>query len=140
MRTLPICLLLVLTSCASRLPRPVEIEAADICAQCKMAISEKRYATELVDAEGNVVKFDNLDCLVRYVTARDLKNKTAAWFVMDGDGKEWLDMRQALLVKSDSIPGPMGSGVLAAKDPGQAQQLAQRFTGRILHFEDLWVK
>ena len=109
-----------------------------MCAQCKMAISEKRYAAEMVDPEGDVIKFDNLDCMVRYASGRSLKDKAAAWFVMDSDGRQWLDARQALLVKSATIPGPMGSGTLAAKDAATAQQLALHFSGQVLHFEDLW--
>ena len=109
-----------------------------MCAQCKMAISEKRYAAEMTDSDGNVIKFDNIDCMIRYAAAHHLKDNAAAWFVMDSDGKEWLDSRLAYLVKSTSIPGPMGSGTLAVKDPTAADDLARRFSGRVLRFEDLW--
>ena len=132
-----ICLLLIAAGCGSRSPWPVEIEASDICARCKMAISEKRYAAEMADRDGSVIKFDNIDCMVRYVSGYGLKDKAAAWFVMDSEGKEWLDARQAFLVKSASIPGPMGSGVLAVKDRAAADGLAKRFSGQVLHFDDL---
>jgi copper chaperone NosL len=138
MKTLLTCLLLVAAGCGNRLPQPVEIEASDICAQCKMAISEKRYAAELADRDGNVIKFDNLDCMIRYASGHGLKDEAAAWFVMDSEGKDWLDARQAFLVKSASIPGPMGSGVLAVKDRAAADGLAKRFSGQVLRFEDLW--
>ena len=138
MRTLLTCLLLAAVSCANREPRPVEIESTDMCAQCKMAISEKRYAAELVDAEGNVTKFDNLDCMVRYASSRGLRDKSATWFVMDSEGREWLDARKVLLVRAASIPGPMGSGILAVKDAAAAGLLAKRFSGQVLYFDDLW--
>ena len=137
MKILSLCFLLIGAGCGNRSPQPVDIEASDICAQCKMAISEKRYAVEMIDTDGNVIKFDNMDCMVRYVSAHDLKNKAAAWFVMDSDGKEWLDARQVWLVKSASIPGPMGSGVLAVKDRVAAGALSQRFSGQVLRFDDL---
>lgn len=133
-----ICLLLIAASCGNRPPQPVEIEATDICAQCKMAISEKRYAAEMTGADGNAIKFDNVDCMVRYAAAHGLKDKAAAWFVMDSDGREWLDARQAFLVKSATIPGPMGSGVLATKDSTAAGDLVRRFSGQVVRFEDLW--
>ena len=132
------CLLLVAAGCGNRSPQPVEIEATDMCAQCKMAISENRYAAEMTDIDGNVIKFDNIDCMVRYVSGHGLRDKATAWFVMDSDGKEWLDARQAFLVKSASIPGPMGSGVLAVKDRAGADGLAKRFSGQVLRFDDLW--
>ena len=133
-----ICLLLIATGCGNRLPWPAEIDTSDMCAQCKMAISEKRYAAEMTDGEGNVIKFDNIDCMVRYAAANGLRANAVAWFVMDSDGREWLDARQAFLVKSASIPGPMGSGVLAIRDSAAAETMASRFSGRVLRFEDLW--
>jgi copper chaperone NosL len=138
MKILLICLLLAAVSCTHRPPRPVELEATDMCAQCKMAISEKRYAAEIVDRDGNVIKFDNVGCMARYASAHDLKAQAAAWFVMDSDGREWLDARQALLVKSASIPGPMGSGILASKEQTKAEDLAKKFSGQTIRFDDLW--
>lgn len=103
-----------------------------------MAISEKRYAAELLEPDGAAVKFDNIDCMIRYASARGLKDRAAAWYVMDSEGREWLDARRALLVRSASLPGPMGGGTLAVKDPAKAQQLAQRFSGTVVHFDALW--
>jgi copper chaperone NosL len=103
-----------------------------------MAISEKRYAAEMTDGEGNVIKFDNIDCMVRYAAANGLRANAVAWFVMDSDGREWLDAGQAFLVKSASIPGPMGSGILAVRDSAVAENMARRLSGRVLRFEDLW--
>src|SRR5437762_2381889 len=137
MRILLICPLLFAVGCGNRSPQPVEIEATDMCAQCKMAISENRYAAEMVDVDGNVMKFDNIDCMLRYVSRQGLKHKAATWFLMDSEGKQWLDARQAFLVKAASIPGPMGSGVLATKNSAAAQELARRFSGQVLRFEDL---
>jgi copper chaperone NosL len=103
-----------------------------------MAISEKRYAAEMADRDGNVIKFDNIDCMVRYASGRGPKDKAVTWLVMDSDGREWLDALQAFFVRSASIPGPMGSGVLAVKDRTAVDDLAKRFSGQILRFDDLW--
>lgn len=118
--------------------QPVEIDANDLCAYCKMTISEQRYAAEIIDLEGDVIKFDNLDCMVRYASQHALKDRANAWFVRDRDGREWLDLRQAFLVRAASIPGPMGSGTLAVRDHSTAQILARQFSGQIVRFDDLW--
>jgi nitrous oxide reductase accessory protein NosL len=88
--------------------------------------------------EGNLIKFDNLDCMARYASGHGLRDKAAAWFVMDSDGKKWLDARHAFLVKSPSIPGPMGSGILAVEDRAAADGLAKHFSGQVLRFDELW--
>jgi copper chaperone NosL len=103
-----------------------------------MAISEKRYAAELVDADGTLMKFDNVECMVRYASAHELREKALAWSVMDSDGKNWLDVRQAFLVKAESIPGPMGNGFLAVRSRETADELSNRFSGKVLRFNDLW--
>jgi copper chaperone NosL len=131
-------LLLVLVSCGNRSLRPVEIDSNDVCVQCKMAISEKRYAAELADADGNIFVFDSVDCLTRYAAEHGSQAGARGWWVMDSKGREWLDVRQAMLVRSGSIPGPMGSGVLAVKSETEAEALATRFSGRIIRFDDLW--
>jgi len=103
-----------------------------------MAISEKRYAAELFDPEGEAIKFDSVECMVRYVNARNLKPRVAAWFLMDSDGHAWLNAQQAFLVKPGTVSGPMGSGVLVTKDLPQANQMAQRYSGQVVRFDDLW--
>jgi nitrous oxide reductase accessory protein NosL len=103
-----------------------------------MAISERRYAAEMVDKSGSVSKFDNIECMVRDMAGRNVKDKAVAWLVMDREGRQWLDARQACLLKSGSIPGPMGSGILAPKDSDKAGRLAARFSGQVVHFDDLW--
>ena len=109
-----------------------------MCSQCKMAISEKRYAAEVIDQDGEVLKFDNIDCMVRYASAHGLKEKARAWFVVDSEGKIWLDARSAFLVSAATIPGPMGAGTLATGDRTSAEELSARFSGKVITFADLW--
>jgi copper chaperone NosL len=132
------CLLAILASCGSRSLRPIDIDATDVCARCKMAMSEKWYAAEMIDGDGNVRKFDNVDCMIRYAAANGIEDKSAVFFVMDSEGRKWLNARKAFLVKSVSIPGPMGDGILATDDSALAGSLARRFAGRILRLDELW--
>ena len=126
------------TGCETPPPQPVEIGASDMCTQCKMAISEKRYAAEAIDPDGEVLKFDSIDCMLRYASAHGLKEKARAWFVMDSEGNKWLDARSAFLVSAVTIPGPMGAGILATGDRTSATELSARFSGKVLTFADLW--
>jgi copper chaperone NosL len=103
-----------------------------------MAISEKRYAAEVIAADGGVFKFDDTGCFVRFVRERNLKDTAAAFFAVDFEGRGWIDAWQAVYVKSDAIPSPMASGVVAVSDRSRAAELAAKFQGRILTFEELW--
>jgi nitrous oxide reductase accessory protein NosL len=103
-----------------------------------MAISEQRYAAEMADLDGNVMKFDNIDCMIRYAAAHGMKDKAGAWFVMDSDGREWLDARQAFLVKSASIPGSYGKRGFGDQRFRGGQGTRSPVLGEVLRLEDLW--
>ena len=109
-----------------------------MCAYCRMAISEKRYAAEAVDSEGNVYKFDNAACMARFVTGRQMRSHVAAYYVTDYQTRSWLDARQAVYAKSPAIPSPMASGLAAFRDNPQAQKFAAGLQGQTIAFEDLW--
>lgn len=79
-----------------------------MCAYCKMAISQAGYAAEFVDRDGSVLKFDDIGCMVRYVSEHNRKDSVAAFFVMDYTDKHWLAAQQATYVKSDRSQKPHG--------------------------------
>ena len=108
-----------------------------MCSFCKMAISEKRYAAELVDREGNLFKFDDIGCMARFARDRNLEGKAAAYFVVDYEQRDWLSGEQANYVKSEAIHSPMGGGLIAFRDRTRAEEYAPKVKGQVLTFEDL---
>lgn len=133
-----IMMLLTMTACESRSLQPVDIEPGEMCAMCKMAISEKRYAAEAVGTDESVFKFDDVGCFLRFIRERGLKDTPAAFFAVDFESGGWIDARQAVYVKSEAVPSPMASGLLAVKDSPRAAALSAKFLGRVLTFEELW--
>jgi copper chaperone NosL len=101
-----------------------------------MAISQLRYAAEMIDAEEQVFKFDDIGCMLRFSRAR--RPNGAVWFVMDYDSRKWLPAEAAHLVKSPSIQSPMGGGIIAFEDRAKAQDYARQLQGKVLGFWDLW--
>ena len=130
--------MLSMTACENASLRPVDIEAADMCARCKMAISEKRYAAEAIDNDGNAFKFDNAACMVRFVLDRKLRAKVAAYFIADYDTRAWIDAHKVAYVKSAEIPSPMASGLAAFGAATNAAQFAAARHGKVIAFEELW--
>ena len=128
---------LLTTACGQEKPKPVDIEPGDMCASCKMAISQKKYAAEFVDKEGTTFKFDDIGCMLRFVKVRGLEDRVEAYFVVDYGTQNWLDARSSAYVKSAALPSPMGSGLIAVKEKPQAEALAERYHGTILAFDDL---
>jgi copper chaperone NosL len=128
----------MLAACRTGPPRPIEIDATDMCSRCRMAISQKRYAAELLDGAGNVWKFDDIGCMVRYTVDHHLNPQSGTYFVMDYGTQQWLAAPRAIYVRSAAIPSPMSGGLAAFQDQAQAEAFSRGVRGRVLAFEDLW--
>lgn len=139
MKVLAVLALLAAVGCHSGPPQPVDIDASDMCSRCRMAISQKRYAAELFDRDGNVFKFDDIGCLLHYAIQRHLNLKDHTVFVMDYGTERWLGAGRAVYVRSGAIPSPMSGGLAAFADRPRAEEFASTVQGRVLAFEELWI-
>ena len=111
-------LILVLGSCSAPEIKPVDIYPEDMCAFCKMAFSDQRFAAEIVTHQSEVFKFDDIGCMDHFLT-RTPQPSVIAVFYKDFDTRLWLSANRATVVNTD-IPTPMGSGKVAFGDAGRA--------------------
>ncbi len=116
---------LSLFACGSAEIKPVDIFPEDMCASCRMAISERLFASQIHTTTGQVYKFDDLGCLENF-ERRVGRQAVAAAFVMDYAGQRWLPLAQAIIVQT-GIRTPMGSGKVAFSDSLQAREFLRRF-------------
>jgi copper chaperone NosL len=138
-----ICLIICLSalaSCQQQRLEPVALEPEDMCSFCRMAISEKRYAAQLVDSEGQVFKFDEIGCLVNFMQRNNTDAANVARFVMDFDERIWIKAEDAYYVKSSEVTTPMNGGVIAFKTQPKAQQAAEKFHGKAQSFGEVFGK
>ncbi len=106
-----------------------------------MAISEARYAAELIDSEDRVFKFDDIGCMLRFARERNLIGSASSQlhiFVHNYAGRDWVEAGKAHYVQSPGIPSPMASGLIAFPDAAEAQTNAARFHGHVIGFAELW--
>ena len=115
---------------------PVAIAAEDMCAHCKMAISEKAFAAEFINQDGEAFKFDDIGCMLDYLKGKP-DTKVAAYFFVDYETKQWVKSNEANFVKSAEITAPMGGGLIAFHDRTKAEAAAAKFKGKKLNFEEL---
>lgn len=116
-------LLVAAAACGEHEIRPVELYGEDECSQCRMLISDKSFASEIIADDGSVYKFDDFGCFEKYRKAHH-ELRMAAVFVVDFDSKEWVEYRQSTVVKT-GITTPMGSGKVAFKDSTRAAAFAK---------------
>lgn len=118
--------ILLFAGCSSDIA-PVDIDDGDMCSFCRMAISEKRYAAELIEADETLKKFDDIGCMLRYKYAQGDAYKPAAIYVADNMTKQWLKVDEAFFIRSTEVKTPMGSGIVAFSSAESAGQGAIRW-------------
>ncbi|WP_457597694.1 nitrous oxide reductase accessory protein NosL [Hydrogenimonas sp.] len=105
----------------------------DMCERCKMAISERKYAAEVVDPTTHKhYKFDDIGCAVLWFEEDGVpwKEKAIIW-VKDGATGRWIDARKAWY--STVKITPMGYGFTAYAD----KEAAQKDGGEVIDFSEM---
>jgi len=130
--------LLLLVGCETGKVEPVALAPEDMCAYCKMAISEKQYAAEFIDSEGQAFKFDDIGCMANFIKSKKNTTKTVAYFVMDFNARQWTKADDAYYVRSHELMTPMNGGIIAFKDQSKAQEAIGKYHGEPLRFKDIF--
>jgi len=115
---------LLVVGCGSSEIKPVDIFPEDNCAQCRMAVSDERFASEIINEDGEAFKFDDLGCMLKF-RAKQNDVKIAGIFLKDYETKEWIPYERATLIETD-VETPMGSGKLAFADSIRAREFQKR--------------
>ena len=138
--SLRLSVVLVLTlfvGCQTNTTEPVALAPEDLCAYCRMAISEKRYAAQLLDSEGRAYKFDDIGCMGNFVNRNERDLRATAYFVMDFDERIWIKAEEAYYVRSSELTTPMNGGIVAFQTQAKAQQAAEKYHGTVQRFNEV---
>jgi copper chaperone NosL len=128
---------LALSACPHGKPKPVEIVLSeDSCNECRMAVSDKKFAAEIVTPEGHVDYFDDIGCLVVHARAKDIPVGSAV-YVVDFNDQRWLDGLTAQYLWAKSLPTPMSYGLAAFASKDAATLKSHDWPGRVLGWQAL---
>lgn len=131
------CSLFLIANCQKQSIAPVAVAPEDMCSYCKMAISEKQYAAELIDTDGQPFKFDDIGCMANFIRTKKNTEKSVAYFVMDFNERQWIKAEEAYYVRSSELHTPMSGGIIALKDQSRAKEAAEKYHGTLLRFADV---
>lgn len=133
-----LALALLLTACGSDgKPAPVGINPeVDVCAHCNMAIPDNEHATQTILADGQVLKFDDIGCMIKHLKENELDG--AVFYVRDANSLEWVELENATFLYDRSIKTPMGYGVLSFKDSAAAEEKRKEYpNGVVMSYTEL---
>lgn len=118
------------------LSRPPEIRyGEDVCDQCRMIISEARFAAAYVTAAGDTRRFDDIGDMLAYMG--DRHEDVAAIWVHDYETEAWLRAEEAHYVVSEHVHTPMGHGIVAFADDARAEAFAAEVGGQVAAWPEL---
>jgi copper chaperone NosL len=88
----------------------------DTCNFCRMTVSDRRLAAQIVSPGDEPRFFDDLDCLSRYLREHSLSHD-AGVFVADHRTGEWINASSAAYSRLPHAATPMASGLVAHASP-----------------------
>jgi copper chaperone NosL len=105
-----------LSACSPGSPRPAQIDTRnDQCANCRMTISNARFAAQIV-AQGEEPRlFDDIGCLREFLGRQALEPDAVA-YVADHHTRAWVVAARAIYVRNEQVHTPMGSHLIAFAD------------------------
>lgn len=107
-------LVLLVSACGTAVPGPAALDARnDACAECRMAVSSPRFASQLVAPGEEPRFFDDLGCLAAYLRDHASLPSGAVAYVADHRSGEWVPPSAAVFTSVPGLETPMGSHVVA---------------------------
>jgi copper chaperone NosL len=110
--------LAVAAACTRGPPGPAALDTRnDACAQCRMAVSDARFAAQLVAPGEEPRFFDDVGCLRDWLRSGKAAPRGAIAYVADHRTREWVRAALAAYTRVDELETPMGSHLVAHAHP-----------------------
>lgn len=97
-------------------PAPLDTRN-DTCAECRMAVSAARFASQIVAPGEEPRFFDDLGCLATHLRDRATLAAGTVVYVADHRTREWTNASSAVYTRVAGVETPMGSHVIAHASP-----------------------
>lgn len=119
-------------------PGPLKL-GIDNCYSCKMTISDVKFGAEIVTNKGKQFKFDDVHCLIGYLKTNGLQQGAIKdIYITDFTGNHNLiNVKQALLFKSDALRSPMGGNIAAFENVDSLKFIQQHYQGAVVNWNEL---
>ncbi len=108
---------LALAACSRGAPGPAPLDTRnDACAGCRMAVSDARFAAQVVAPREEARFFDDVGCLQGWLKERGGLPANGAAYVADHRTRDWVRADAATFTMVPALETPMSSHVVAHAD------------------------
>lgn len=130
-------ILTLLVMACSRQPSEIHY-GSDECAYCKMMITDHRFASQIVTGTGKAIKFDAIECMAAYTGEHKSELESARLWVSDfSNTGNWVEVKNAVIIKSEVINSPMGASLLAFGSPESAERHLTDYSGERIAWQEI---
>ncbi len=124
------------SSCSNPGPKAVKMNE-DVCAFCKMTVTDPLFVSQLTTRKGRQYVFDDLSCMTAY-TKDNTNVEYDRFYVADFcSPPTFIDLEKAMLLRSDSLRSPMGGNVAAFAIQDSAMHYKARYGASEVSWTDL---
>ncbi|HEX9670647.1 MAG TPA: nitrous oxide reductase accessory protein NosL [Thermoanaerobaculia bacterium] len=114
--------------CAAGPPPPAQLDTRnETCRHCRMAVSDRRFAAQIVAPWQEPLFFDDVGCLASHLAAAGPRAEGAVAYVADHRTGAWVPAAAAVFSRVVTLETPMASHLIAhrsmasrAADPAAA--------------------
>jgi copper chaperone NosL len=123
-------------SCAPAGPRAIVLNE-DPCALCRMSISDPRFGGEAITANGRILTFDAVECLLDWARATP-KDQVRGVYVIDLQHPgTFVPVDSAGFLSGVQIGTPMGRNIVAFASTAAAESQRATLNGTVVTWNDL---
>ncbi|MCC5914716.1 MAG: nitrous oxide reductase accessory protein NosL [Balneolaceae bacterium] len=131
-----IVIAVIMTACEPK-PQPVEL-GSDQCSYCRMMITDREFASQVLNNQGRSFKFDSVECMAAYDLSADETTEFHSLWVPDfKDPETWLPSEEAIYLKSKTLRSPMGLNLTAYSTRESAEEMKQEYGGEIVSYAEV---
>lgn len=130
-------MLVLLSACGHSGPEAINLNKDD-CDNCKMSISDKRFACELVTEKGRAYKFDDVSCMMSYKNENKDKMTNAHFYINNYlVPNDLLFSDKLTFVEGENVGSPMGGNIAAFSNKDSANVYVNTWSAKLITWETI---
>ncbi|MBK9477791.1 MAG: hypothetical protein KA450_08230 [Bacteroidia bacterium] len=129
---------LLLVSC-DRNPESI-IVGKDVCAFCKMTISDARFGAEVITKKGKIYKYDEIHCFINSIDKAQIDSATVdkLYFINFCLNHTLVPLEKSFFLASENLRSPMGGNIAVFLNQDSLLKTQQKIGGEKLTWEEIY--